>query len=135
MNGWGNIAKGKGLRLKTDEDLLEALERHAIEEEPELRAKVFRMAAERVRSRVLSEASARVISRWLLQLADGEIPIPPKAGPKRKDDEQLEIVWICKTNIERGIEPGEVYAAVGEKFGLSAKRVANIHSHWKKLIG
>lgn len=127
MSGWGNIAKAKGLRLRDKEDLLEALERYALEVDTGIRPKVLRLAAERVRTRILTEGEARVISRWLLQLADGGTPIPARDGPKRKDDDHLEIAWIVKTNIELGnMKKGEAYRLVAEKFGLSPGTVRNI---------
>jgi len=127
VSGWGNIAKAKGLRVQEKEDLLEALERYALEVDSDMRPKVLRLAAERVRTRVLTEGEARAISRWLLQLADGGIPIPARDGPKRKDDDHLEIAWIVKTNIELGnMRKGEAYQLVAEQFGLSPDTVRNI---------
>jgi hypothetical protein len=42
MSGWGNIARAYGRKATTHDTLLEALEQHALEYEPELRAKAFR---------------------------------------------------------------------------------------------
>ena len=135
MSSWGNIAKGIGIRTTKHQSLLESLTEHAIEAEPELRAKVFRMAAERVRTRVLSEADAKLISGWLMQLADGQVPIPMKQGPRHKDDQRVDIYWSCRNQIEAGAKPKDVYKAVGEHFGLSPKRIANIYSEQKKQNG
>ena len=134
MSGWGNIARAYGRKATTHDTLLETLEQHALEYDAELRAKLFRMAAERVQTRTLSESEARTISRWLWLMSKGKDPIPEKTGRKRTDDRNIDIAWACKTRIDRNMELSEVWEEVARGFGLKPKSIKNIYSAWKKRI-
>jgi len=101
--------------------------------------KLYRMVSERIRARMLPE-DADVIAGWFDRLAAGESParvFPAKSAgrPKKAGIDDIDIAWIVRQNLQRGLQPGEVYRGVGKAHGLGWRTVANIYSKIKKQEG
>ena len=109
----------------------------------DIKPKLYRMVAERLRTRVLDEDEAEVIAEWFDRLAAGEpakevFPRKPAGRPKgttpRKLDD-IDIAWLVRRAIEADIKPTAAYRLVADAHGLDWQSVRNLYSKLRGELG
>lgn len=119
---------------------------------PEEAQLLYRIIAERVKTRLLDESEADTLSEIFSRLANGEDPAdifctkrkpgrPKKSTAPRKPmaitgriPDDFDITQIVHQNIEEGEELNSVCKKVAKSFGMKVKTVRNIYSRNKSGI-
>lgn len=109
---------------------------------------LFRMVAERIRSR-LDPGESDVVAEWFDRLAAGDEPksvfwLDLAGRPRGKTrarkpmtygriPDDIDIAWIVRQNIGKAPK-SEIYAGVAKAFGMKAGTVRNIYAKNKALL-